>query len=228
MIILANTFSMQHVWSSIMGSFYFSMKIRFPIILFFSLLLSSCETTGVRTVPVDVADTTNIPEMAAMIDSSRIRSSIESLVSFGTRMTGYPGATAAANYLAGEFRRIGLEDVDLEEFVASVPLDEGGELVILDNVPDANPMPLFSVWPNLIRTSTLPPGGLTARMYYVGEGDWEDFNGIEVADAIIMMDFNTGLNWQNAANLGARAVVLFPPPRRPPLPPRRPPSGHRG
>ena len=187
------------------------MTIKFPISLFISLLLLSCETTGIRTIPVDVSDTTNISEMATMIDSSRIRSSIESLASFGTRMTGYPGATAAANYLADEFRSIGLEDVDLEEFVASVPLDEGGELVILDDVPGAIPMPLFSVWPNLIRTSTLPPGGLTARMYYVGEGDWEDFNGIEVADAIIMMDFNTGLNWQNAANLGARAVVFAEP-----------------
>ena len=187
------------------------MHYRLTSLLLFSLLITACETTGTRTGSVEIVDATNITEVASLVDSTRIRSTIETLASFGTRMTGYPGATEAADYLAEEFRAIGLENVALEEFVASVPHDEGGELEILDVVPDNTPIPLYSVWPNLIRTSTLPPSGLTGKMYYVGPGDWVDFNDIDVTDAIIMMDFNTGLNWQNAANLGARAVVFAEP-----------------
>lgn len=187
------------------------MPIRYSLGLFLILLLTACEAVGTRTGTVSFEDTTDANEVAALIDSSRIRGTIEKLASFGTRMTGYPGATEAANYLAEEFKTIGLENVALEEFVASAPLDEGGDLQVLEGTSASAPIPIYSVWPNLIRTSTLPPEGLTGKMYYVGEGEWKDFNGIEVADAIIMMDFNTGLNWENAANLGARAVVFAEP-----------------
>jgi hypothetical protein len=64
-----------------------------------------------------------------------------------------------------------------------------------------------------VRTSTTPPAGVTGRMYYVGQGDWADFNGIDPKDAILLMEFNTGVNWQNAANLGARAVIFVEPDR---------------
>ncbi|HCQ01851.1 MAG TPA: hypothetical protein DIT99_14685, partial [Candidatus Latescibacteria bacterium] len=139
------------------------------------------------------------------------------LAGFGTRLAGYPGATEAANYLADRFRTIGLENVKLEDFIASVPLDEGGALTILDSpstLPSLQPtVPLYSVWPNLVRTSTTPPEGITGKLYYVGEGDWVDFNDIDPTGAILMMDFNSGINWQNAANLGARAVIFAEPDR---------------
>lgn len=199
---------------------------------FFLLFLTACQTTGVRTEHVVIEDRTDVAFVEAFVDSSRIRRTIADLAGFGSRMAGYPGATAAAEYLADRFRAIGLEEVELEEFVVSVPLDEGGELVLLDPAPPGwkdgrmaedsdtstfppfHPsIPLYALWPNLVRTSTTPPGGLTGKLYYVGKGDWADFNDIEVEDNLILMDFNTGVNWQNAANLGAQAVLFAEPDR---------------
>ncbi|MBI4553325.1 MAG: M28 family peptidase, partial [Candidatus Latescibacteria bacterium] len=173
------------------------------------LCLAACRPAGTRTGHVTLDYQTDYAAIAAAVDSTRIRQSITRLAGFGSRMTGYPGADSAAQYLVDQFTTIGLEDVKTEEFIASVPLDEGGELTLLDPIPAT--FPLSSLWPNLIRTSTLPPGGLTGRLYYVGRGDWADFNGKNIVDQIVLMEFNTSTNWENTAILGARAVIFVEP-----------------
>jgi len=88
-------------------------------------------------------------------------------------------------------------------------LDEGGELTLLDPLDsdapglDARSIPIHALWPNLVRTSTTPPGGITGKLHYVGQGEWKDFNDLDPAGAVVMMDFNSGVNWQRAAILGA-------------------------
>ncbi|MBM3262025.1 MAG: M28 family peptidase [candidate division Zixibacteria bacterium] len=196
-------------------------RIRWTVLsgFLFLLLSAGCQTQGARTAHVRLEQTTDVRTVAASVDSTRIRRTIVDLAGFGTRMTGYPGATQAAHYLVDRLRDIGVEEVELEEFIASVPLDEGGELTL----PDAafadstgallRNLPLYAVWPNLVRTSTLPAEGLDAKLYYVGAGDWADFNGIDPQNAIVLMDFNSGVNWQNAAQLGARAAIFAEPDR---------------
>ena len=176
------------------------------------LAVSACQTSGVRERVAYLAEPIGDGQVAAVVDSVRIRQTITDLVSFGSRVAGYPGATEAAHYLAGRMREMGLEDVELEEFVASVPHDEGGELTVLDDAALASRMiPIHAVWPNLVRTSTTPPGGITGKLYYVGNGEWEDFNGIDPTGAVFLMDFNSGVNWQRAAQLGAGAVIFVEP-----------------
>jgi len=196
-----------------MPAFYFKCILGLALLLPFA----ACQPSDPRSGPVEIEDLTNIGQVTSIVDSVHIRQTISDLAGFGTRMTGYPGATQAANYLVDRFRSIGLEDIKMEDYVASVPLDEGGALTLLD-APATHPsiapsIPLYSIWPNLVRTSTTPPEGITGKLYYVGEGDWVDFNNIDPTGAIIMMDFNSGVNWQNAANLGARAVIFAEPDR---------------
>ncbi len=190
-------------------------KRFFPSLLAGLALLfgvSACQTTGVRERVEVLAEPIGDGQVAAVVDSTRIRKTITDLVSFGSRVAGYPGATEAAFYLADRMRDIGLEDVEMEEFVSSVPLDEGGELVILDPTTlESRSIPLYAVWPNLVRTSTTPPGGITGKLHYVGNGEWVDFNDIDPTGAVFMMDFNSGVNWQRAALLGAHAVIFAEP-----------------
>lgn len=175
-------------------------------------VLSACRTTGVRERVELLSEPIGDGQVAAVVDSVRIRKTITDLVYFGSRVAGYPGATDAAHYLADRMREIGLEDVEMEEFVSSVPLDEGGELTLLDATTlDTRTIPLYALWPNLVRTSTTPPGGITGKLHYVGNGEWEDFNGIDPAGAVFLMDFNSGVNWQRAAMLGAGAVIFAEP-----------------
>ena len=174
--------------------------------------ISACQTSGVRERVEILAEPIGDDQVAAVVDSLRIRKTITDLVSFGSRVAGYPGATEAAYYLADRMREIGLEDVEMEEFVSSVPLDEGGELTILDATTLASrSIPLYALWPNLVRTSTTPPGGITGKLHYIGNGEWEDFNGIDPAGAVFLMDFNSGVNWQRAALLGGSAVIFAEP-----------------
>ena len=176
------------------------------------LAASACQTSGLRERVEYLAEPIGDGQVAAVVDSARIRRTITDLVSFGSRVAGYPGATEAAHYLAGRMREMGLEDVELEEFVASVPLDEGGELTVLDDAALASrTIPIHAVWPNLVRTSTTPPGGITGKLHYVGNGEWEDFNGIDPTGAVFLMDFNSGVNWQRAAQLGAGGVIFVEP-----------------
>lgn len=180
------------------------------------MALAACQPVELRTDGLEVDDNTDIGQIVSIVDSVHIRQTITDLSAFDTRMTGYPGATAAANYLVDRFNDIGMEDVKMEEYIASAPLDEGGALTILDPLADDSlspTIPLYSVWPNLVRTSTTPPEGITGKLYYVGEGDWVDFNDIDPTGAVILMDYNSGVNWQNAANLGARAVIFAEPDR---------------
>ena len=174
--------------------------------------ISACQTTGVRERVAVLAEPIGDGQVAAVVDSVLIRKTISDLVSFGSRVAGYPGATEAAYYLAARMEDMGLEDVQMEEFVSSVPLDEGGELVILEPTTlESRSIPLYALWPNLVRTSTTPPGGITGKLHYVGNGEWEDFNGIDPAGAVFLMDFNSGVNWQRAALLGAGAVIFAEP-----------------
>lgn len=185
------------------------------VLLLALLAASACQTSGVRDRVEYLAEPIGDGQVAAVVDSARIRQTITDLVSFGSRVAGYPGATEAAHYLAGRMREMGLENVELEEFVASVPLDEGGELTVLDDAPLASlasrTIPIHAVWPNLVRTSTTPPGGITGKLHYVGNGEWEDFNGIDPTGAVFLMDYNSGVNWQRAAQLGAGAVIFVEP-----------------
>jgi len=72
-------------------------------------------------------------------------------------------------------------------------------------------LPIYPLWPNLVRTSTLPVNGLTAPVIYVRDGRLRNFNGKDVEGSIVMVDFNCSAQWLNAPRLGARAVIFVAP-----------------
>lgn len=67
---------------------------------------------------------------------------------------------------------------------------------------------IFPLWPNGVRTNTCDVSGI---LVYVGDGALERFDGLEVRDAVVVMEFDSGRNWRNAAMLGARAVLYLEP-----------------
>ena len=123
-------------------------------------------------------------------------------------MAGYPGDRYAADYVEEQFRAAGVQDVRREPFEVTVPIDKGASLEL---TADGTTMQLWCVWPNLVRTSTLPPEGIEAELIYGDHGRFEDFDGKEVADRVVLMEVNSGKNWHNPATLGARAVIFVEP-----------------
>jgi hypothetical protein len=147
---------------------------------------------------------------AQAVDEARLRETITTLASFGSRVTGYAGARKAADYILSEFRQIGLEDVQEEKFNVAVPKDLGAELRVEGRT---EPVPLRCLWPNLVRTPTLPPEGVTGPLIYAGRAQPGEFNGKEVEGSIVLLEFDCRADWLNAFLFGAKAVVFIEPER---------------
>ena len=143
-----------------------------------------------------------LPEVSV----DRMRSTVARLSSVGSRVTGYPGAKASADFLESEFLRLGMQDVHQEAFPVTVPMDKGASLRFLESGEE---IPLRCVWPNLVRTPTTP--GVRGRLIYAGDGEFSDFDGQDVSGNVVLMDFNSGGRWVNAGILGASAVVFIAP-----------------
>ena len=139
-------------------------------------------------------------------DVAHLRGVVERFSAPDSRVAGYPGCALAANYIEAELGAIGVEDLRREEYGVVVPVDRGGLLQVEGRVFE-----VWSLWPNLVRTSTLPAEGVKAPMIYGGHGDWSEFNGQLVEGRIVLLEFNSEDRWLHAASLGARAVVFIEP-----------------
>ena len=142
------------------------------------------------------------------IDETRVRERMVRLSSGFSRVVGYPGHESAYRYIRDEFERIGLEDITTESFDVTSPIDRGGHLKVIG---EAGIIPILGIWPNLVRTSSLPRDGLRAMLVEGGDGEFSDFNGKDLAGNIVLMGFNSWNRWMNASMLGAEAVIFIAP-----------------
>jgi hypothetical protein len=151
-----------------------------------------------------------------------LRDHVETLSSFTPRLAGYPGAADAADYIVEKLEGLGLQDAsdggldpDLsyrESYWVTVPWVSGQPVLeVLDGAEVVATYDIFPLWPNLVRTSQLPEGGLTYRLIDGGDGSLVTFNGKEIEGTAVLMDFNCGSDWLNAPRLGARAIVFVEP-----------------
>ena len=136
-----------------------------------------------------------------------LRVTIAALSSHRSRVAGYTGCDAAADYILDELARAGLQQVRGEEYHVTVPVDHGSSL----RLADGSRVPLHALWPNLVRTPSLPVDGVHGPLIYAGEGDFGDFDGKDPDGAIALMRFNSEGRWLNAAMLGAEAVIFLEP-----------------
>ena len=140
--------------------------------------------------------------LAAGAEEVRLRRTVEALSAPASRMTGYPGATAAREWLIAELESLGIAEFYRHEFPVLVPIDEGFWLECA-----GERLELFGVWPNLVRTPTLPPSGIEGELVYGGDGS--RLEGQPVAGRIVLLDYASGTAWVDAFHLGAAAVVFL-------------------
>lgn len=147
-------------------------------------------------------------EISRNIDLRRIQDHLRFFSSLQSRVTGYPGADQAAYYIRDNFRDFGLRDVMFQEFEVYVPVTDSVEMILAET---EETFKVYPMWPNSVRVSSLSKQGLTGDLIYVGYGGIEDLNGVEIQDNIVLMEFNSGANWIQAANLGASAIIFVEP-----------------
>ena len=126
-----------------------------------------------------------------------------------TRVSGTPGGDIARTYVRQQFNAIfGPANVTEERFSVTSPIDNGA---FIQGAGLAKPFALQPLWPNLVRTSTLPTAGIDGPLIYAGRGDLKNFRGKSVQGSIVLLDFNCGTDWLNAARLGAKAILFVQP-----------------
>ena len=148
----------------------------------------------------------NNTEVAAI--ASRLSPDIAALTRFPSRVPGTASYAQAASYVEKRMRDIGLQKVAVDEYEVTAPVTKGGRATL--NI-GGRELTVFPIYPNGVAPSSLPKAGLNAPMIYAGQGRAVDFNGKTVMGAIVVLDFNSGMNWITAADLGARAIVFLEP-----------------
>ncbi len=133
-----------------------------------------------------------------------LRADIGELAAYQSRLPGYPGARAAANWLEGRLRAMGVDSVYRQAFPVPVPIDEGFQLHV-----DGVVVPLHGMWPNLARSPSLPPGGVGGPLIYAGDGNLALVEGRSLQGGIVLLDYASGDSWSRFFHLGARAVIFL-------------------
>ena len=136
-----------------------------------------------------------------------LRADISALAAMGSRVAGYPGSEEAEQYVRGRLQQIGFRDLDQQEFDIVSPVDKGSSLTL----GTGEVIPLHPIWPNLVATSTVVPGEAGGPIVWGGGGELYELDGLPLDGSIVLMDFNCGTRWLNAAMLGASAVIFVEP-----------------
>ncbi len=147
-----------------------------------------------------------IREIAESISQSDLRETVATLSGMGSRMPGYPGHEQAFEYVKTQFEQIGLQDIRVEEFQVTVPIDKGAFLKVSETGEEIR---LYSLWPNHVRTPSLPDGGITGALIYGGKGSFKELNGKSVYGSVVLMEFDCDQNYLNPRMLGAQAVLFY-------------------
>ncbi len=123
--------------------------------------------------------------------------------SLKSRFPGSEGHKIAADFIEKKFREIGLKNVKREEFKVTVPVEKYAYIEY-----EGNRININCLWPNLVKTSTLPPEGIEGKLIYAKKGDLRFIEGNDIKGNIIVMDFDSDSNWINLAMLGAKCFIF--------------------
>lgn len=118
------------------------------------------------------------------------------------RLAGSEGVEATISRCEEKFRTLGFR-TSRETFDVTVP-----ESTLATVTSGKRQFKLEPLWPNLVRTSQCD---LTGQVIDGGTGTLEELSGKSVEGSIVILRFNSGVNWTNAGMLKAAAVLFVRP-----------------
>ncbi len=164
------------------------------------LLVGVLMLAGFRAHAAD--DSGEPPGFAALLERE-----IAALSAIPSRLSGTEGCDRAAEYIRTRFGEIGLAHIAEQPFDVVVPITKHCSMLLGDA---KTPVEIFPLWPNWTRTCTTP-GPMECPVVYVGQGAPRDLAGLPLADSIIIMEHNTGAEWQKLCDFGPRAFIFVEP-----------------
>lgn len=179
--------------------------MRRPALLFLMLFLVLAPPTA-SDASTQTADTSSlIPSHSVGLEEW-----VRAFAALGDRGTGSPGNARAAEMVAQSFSEItrGVTGAVVGRHSFRVPvLRHGQSFLRLEE--SGREVPISPLLLNALSPGAVPEPGVEGPVIYVRQGRLEDFNGHEIQGAVVLMDMDSGKNWQNAPLLGARALIFL-------------------
>ncbi len=173
----------------------------------FSGAVVICAAGALAAVPVEGADHADV---AGLVREESLRELVGRFAAMGSRVPGYAGNDEAADFIVDYFRSLGMGEVYEQPFETAVPVEKLGTLKLKDG--SGATYRVHSMWPNRVRTPTVPPDGINGRIVYVGDGYLDGLDGVPLDGNIALIEYEAGRRWVELADLGVRAFVFLPPP----------------
>ncbi len=131
---------------------------------------------------------------------------LRQLSDLGDRSMGTNGATKAADMVETEFKTMFPNaTIGRQSFHVPVTVPSGASLAIKNS---SHTVALKQLRSNALSPGAVAPPGIDGPLIYVANGMVPDFNGLDVEGSIVLMDMDSGKHWNNAAMLGARALIF--------------------
>ena len=157
-----------------------------------------------------------LSRLSKQFDVKRVKRTVASLAALGSRVPGQPGNEKAVDFVLEALRdpALGLDKVGTQQFEMPAPVDKGSFIEVVPEGGGPRRIKLEPLWPNLIRTTSCrvpAEGDGTVPLIYVHGGQLSQYKGLPARGSVVLMDFNSGMRWLDAANLGAQAIIFVEP-----------------
>ncbi|MBW2513133.1 MAG: peptide ABC transporter permease [Deltaproteobacteria bacterium] len=143
---------------------------------------------------------------ASAMDQDQFFKDIKALSDVQDRSTGTPGNTTAADYIKNRLSKMGFEIIGSQRYSVPVLHHESSRLQLSDTGPSIPILPYFG---NAVSPQTIPAPGIKGPLIYGGNGEPRAYNGKTVEGAIVLLELDSGRNWEYAATMGARALIYI-------------------
>ena len=148
-------------------------------------------------------------EMSFYLDLAILTKHPHRLTGYGAGQEDAAGSLFAGKYVENRLLSMGFKEVVTQEFPVVQPVTTECEIVI-----NGQSHAIYAARPNILQATITPPEGIVGKTLYVGQGETEDYGTTLPEDRIVVIDFDSGDNWQNAFAFGARAVIFVDTERR--------------
>lgn len=135
--------------------------------------------------------------------SNSLEQILNTLSQHPSRKTGTPGYEEAATFIHTFFTNLGL-DPKIFRYPVPARRFKGAKLHVNGKEEAITPFMYNAITPQAVIDDTLD-----GPLYYVQQGTLKDMDHMSIEGSILLMDFDSGQNWQQAASLGAKALILI-------------------
>ena len=157
--------------------------------------------------PIEISERDReIRTVVESIAQEDVRQVIADLSAMGSRVPGYAGHRQAFEYVKRQFEQIGLENIQVEEHLVTVPIDKGAALTLTET---GEKIEIYGFWPNHVQTPSIPGAGVSGPLIYGGKGAFSELNGKRVEGSIVLMDFDCDQGYLSPRMLGAQAILFY-------------------